>query len=209
MDREDGARERRSGVLDRARRLSLIALLLLCAAGGCGQRRSAADAATSSLDGSQSAACHGDSDCHGPGVRCFGPNDTNCGIPPRQPCADDAQCPAGERCHSVEDECSADRVGSMCGPPCGAGGPACDPGFVCSASGSCRPRPCDDPDMPFACRAPQRCDATTIDPSGPAYNITHGCVDIHCQTAATCPAGSDCVNGRCQAGPGECEPPAP
>jgi hypothetical protein len=166
------------------------------------------DAATES-DGSPTfGPCRGQADCASSSDFCYGPNESNCGIPPREECENDGSCGGtGELCHSIDDSCSEDGVGSTCGTACDPVTSPCGSGFVCDATGHCRPPVCGEGG--FTCPISERCDPASIDTSGPAHAITDGCVAVHCATDATCPATTRCVNGRCQDGLGTCEPPAP
>jgi hypothetical protein len=151
--------------------------------------------------------CRDQVDCDSSSDQCYGPNDTNCGIPPHEECDSDPSCGGkGQVCHSIDDSCSDDGVGSACGPRCDLVPSACETNFTCDESGHCRPPVCGSG---FACAISERCDPASIDTSAPAYSITHGCVADHCATDATCPATTRCVNGRCQDGLGRCSPPAP
>jgi hypothetical protein len=152
--------------------------------------------------------CRTQTDCSGGGDICYGPNDTMCGIPPRQDCDDDSGCGGkGQVCHAIADNCSVDRIGSVCGPPCG-GVTGCDDGFTCDATGHCRASTCGAA-AGFACPPSQTCDPSSIDPNAAAHALSHGCVSIACSADAECPADTRCVNDRCQDDFGVCSPPVP
>ena len=146
--------------------------------------------------------CRRQTDCDD-GLGCAGPNDPRaCGIGPQEGCARDTDCAPPTVCHAIGDICSADRVGSECGPPCSD--TTCAAGTVCGAGGACEVIACGD-DAPCApnqdCIAPQGDDV-------PVHARTGGCVDHACAGDADC-AGvgrepTVCVNGICQRGPGEC-----
>jgi hypothetical protein len=142
--------------------------------------------------------CSNDGQCR-PDLYCRGPNDPPvCGIGPRQQCVSDADC-GDSVCHAVADACSADGIGSECGPACTG---VCADGFRCNAVGACEAIPCD---VDFSCQAHQRCDAASISASAPVYDRTHGCVDIACDGHHDdCPTGTVCVNDVCQQGDGVC-----
>ncbi len=121
-----------------------------------------------------------------------------CGIPPQQQCATSTDCPSGEVCHAIYDNCSPTGTGSLCGPKCGA----CNTGFRCNAMGACEPLPCN---QGYICASYQRCDPPPSPPTGPVYDQTQGCVSITCAADANCPAGLFCVNSICQTAPGTCK----
>lgn len=146
-----------------------------------------------------------DSSVCGPAEGCVGPEDINCGIPPQEQCASNADCPGGAVCHSISDSCSPDHVGSQCGAACSQDS-ECG-GFACGPGGSCAPVACDEPG--FECLPSQTCDPGSIDPNAPPSERTNGCQTIPCQSDGMCPASTVCVNGYCQTGLGVCMPPAP
>jgi hypothetical protein len=160
----------------------------------------------SAPDAAGATTCRSQDDCTGTGLSCLGPNETNCGIPPREQCADDQGCGADQRCHALADACSADGVGSTCSPPCTPGDEGCGEGFTCDPDGVCQAVLCD---QGFACRASERCDPSSIAPDAPAYDRDHGCQSIPCENDDPCPTGTLCVNGICQDGLGTCTAPAP
>jgi len=154
-------------------------------------------------------ACRTQTDCASGSDICYGPNDPMCGTPPREECNDDSGCGKGQVCHSIEDSCSPDGIGSQCSFPCiNTGAPQCDLGFACDGTGHCRAQPCGGKGG-FTCPVSQACDPTTIDTGLPAHAQTHGCVVAACTTDATCPTDTRCVNGRCQDSFGACSPPVP
>lgn len=138
------------------------------------------------------------------GFYCAGPNDRPvCGVPPRESCDGDTQCPGG-RCHSISDSCSPDGVGSECRPPCTVA--SCGAGFRCNPGGACEPVPCDEG---FTCPTYLRCDPAVAHRPEPAHALSTGCVEIPCASDAACPAGTACVNARCQDGSGSCKEDIP
>src|SRR5690349_1563761 len=73
---------------------------------------------------------------------CAGADDPPvCGIAPREGCRDDTDCP-GQRCHAIDDSCSADGIGSECRDACTTDG-ECGASFHC-ASGACTANSCGD-----------------------------------------------------------------
>jgi hypothetical protein len=159
----------------------------------------AAVALLAGSSGCSGSSCRSSKECAGD-LYCAGPNDPPaCGIPPRQLCATDADCSAGDVCHAIQDPCSPDGVGSECRPPCTA--VSCGEGFRCNAAGACEPLPCDEG---FSCPSHQKCDAAAAHGSGPVFDRAHGCVNISCSADSGCPSGKACVNGICQDGPGTC-----
>jgi hypothetical protein len=180
----------------------------LGACGDDGDGPAAPDAATpdaAAPDAMGDTTCRGPDDCTGSGLSCVGPNETNCGIPPREECVDDNGCGAYQRCHTVADACSPDGVGATCGPECTPGDTSCGEGFACE-QGACRAVLCD---QGFACRASERCDPSSVVPTAPIADRDHGCQSITCAGDEACPTGTFCVNGICQDGLGACMPPAP
>ena len=146
--------------------------------------------------------CRNDAQCReqNNAFYCAAPNDPNvCGIPPQEFCAVDGECGEGSRCHSVQDSCSPDGVGSDCGQPCGEE-LGCGDNFVCD-EGACRPRRCD---QGGTCLDVQVCDPETIDPAAPAYDQTNGCVFVACQSDGDCGESLFCVKGICQQSLGVC-----
>ncbi len=66
------------------------------------------------LGGGNGDSCRSNDDC-GSDLYCFGPNRPNvCGIPPREFCASNADCPMGDVCQAIFDSCSQDGLGSEC-----------------------------------------------------------------------------------------------
>lgn len=153
----------------------------------------------SSCEG-EGASCRSHDDC-GSDLFCYGPNRPNvCGIPPREQCWKDADCPMGTLCHTVFDHCSPDGIGSECKPPCTVD--SCGPDFRCNASGACEPIPCDEG---FTCPDRQTCDAMLAhDATLPVHARTSGCVNITCNADGACPTGKFCVEGYCQDELGTC-----
>jgi hypothetical protein len=149
--------------------------------------------------GSDGASCSENAECSD-GYYCRGPNHPNaCGIPPREICASDTDCPMGTVCHAVYDSCSPDNLGSECFPPCTTS--SCGPGFRCNATGACETIPCDEG---FTCPERQKCDPAVAHASVPMFSKTNGCVDITCSNDSACPTGKVCVTGFCQDGAGAC-----
>jgi hypothetical protein len=151
-------------------------------------------------------ACLGPNDC-ADGLSCVGPEERLCGVRPQEECEFARDC-VGEfganlRCHAQPDPCSPDGIGSACAEACEGAG--CEVGFVCQ-NGSCVPQRCNDG---FQCSPTEECDASSIDGSGPAHAVTHGCVPIACTSDEPCPEDAVCVNGRCQTGAGTCSLPPP
>jgi hypothetical protein len=182
----------------------LCCLFLACAIMACDSSDpgTVPDAALDAAD----EGCRDSTECTG-STFCVGPNDVNCGIPPREECQIDQDCAApGDVCHAIADSCSGDGVGSFCGPPC-TQPDECGAGFTCDAQGACRPIACDAAE--FECRPSEICDPSSVDPGAPVPEITHGCVNIQCADDAPCPGATVCVNGYCQDGPGVCSLPAP
>lgn len=132
---------------------------------------------------------------------CRGPNQpTVCGVPPRDFCASDPDCPMGTVCHAIFDGCSTDAIGSECNQPCTANN--CNTGFRCNAGGACEPIPCDEG---FTCPSWQKCDPTIAhDLSVPVHARATGCVNMTCTDDKACPSGKLCVTGYCQEGLGVC-----
>ena len=154
--------------------------------------------AVGSCAGGAGSGCYTQTDCAS-ALYCVGPNDPHgCGIPPRQQCATDSDCPAGLLCHAIADFCSPSGVGSECRVKCGA----CDSGFRCNATGACEAIPCDES---YRCPAYQRCDSAAAHRMGPVYDRTQGCVNILCTADAMCTTGQSCVSGSCQDSPGTCQ----
>jgi hypothetical protein len=152
------------------------------------------------LGGGDGDACRTDDDCSGD-LYCRGPNQPNvCGVPPRELCVTDMDCPMGTLCHSIWDGCSTDAIGSECKPPCTADN--CGPDFRCNANGACEPIPCDEG---FSCPERQTCNAMIAhDMTLPMHARSSGCVNIMCSDDQACPAGKVCVTGYCQDGQGSC-----
>lgn len=144
--------------------------------------------------------CRVNDDCRDD-LYCRGPNQPNvCGIPPRELCASDADCPMGAVCHAVLDSCSPDGIGSECLAPCTAN--SCGADFRCNAEGACEPIPCDEG---FTCPDRQKCDSMVAhDPTLPTHARSTGCVNITCSADSECPTGKFCVEGYCQDGRGTC-----
>jgi hypothetical protein len=150
--------------------------------------------------GDVGSSCHTGADC-AQGLGCAGPDDGPvCGIGPMQQCASDNDCP-GARCHAVFDACSADGIGSMCGPACTSDA-QCGTGFACP-SGACVAVLCN---AGATCAARQVCDPSRITAQTPIYDRTSGCFDVACTADADC-GSRPCVNGICQDGLGQCEKP--
>lgn len=151
-------------------------------------------------DGGVDAPCHATTECAA-GLGCAGPNDPQvCGIPPREPCADDAQC-AGARCHVIADPCSPDGFGSECRSACGTD-PDCGAGFRCDA-GACAAVRCD---AGATCAGREVCDPSRITATTPTHDRTDGCYPVACTSDAGC-GDRTCVNGACQDSIGTCEEP--
>lgn len=152
------------------------------------------------LGGGSGDSCRSNDDC-GSDLYCFGPNRPNvCGIPPREFCASNADCPMGDVCQAIFDSCSQDGLGSECNVPCNAN--SCGMGFRCNAGGACEPIPCDEG---FTCPDRQKCDsALAHDMTLPVHARTNGCVNIDCMADSGCPTGKFCVDGYCQDGLGTC-----
>lgn len=152
-----------------------------------------------SCTGGDGDSCITNDDCKS-GYYCRGPNQANaCGIPPREQCASDTDCPMGTVCHAIVDSCSEDGVGSECLPACM--GNSCGPGFRCNAGGACEPVPCDEG---FTCPTHQKCDSAVAHAAGPMASRTNGCVNITCSDDNACPSGKVCVTGFCQDAEGSC-----
>lgn len=158
-----------------------------------------------SVSGEVGDACHQSDECQA-GLSCIGANFwLGCGIPPRELCAQDSDCPMGTVCHAIKDSCSHDGWGSECAPPCPMN--SCPPGLRCGPNGACEPIPCNDG---YTCPARQQCDPTLAYPPLPVASRANGCIDIPCVNDTDCPAGKPCVNQICQDGLGHCaEPPPP
>lgn len=152
------------------------------------------------LGGGNGDSCRSNDDC-GSDLYCFGPNRSNvCGIPPRELCASNADCPMGTVCQIIFDSCSQDGFGSECLPPCTVN--SCAMGSRCNAGGACEPIPCDEG---FTCPDRQECDsALAHDMTLPVHARSNGCVNIDCTADIGCPTGKFCVNSYCQDGLGAC-----
>jgi hypothetical protein len=145
--------------------------------------------------------CRGAGDCDSD-LFCADSDDPPvCGIGPREECSDDTQC-AGARCHAVADSCSADGIGSMCGPACVGDSECGGAGFRCDA-GACVVVLCN---AGFACVPQQVCDPARIAATTPVYDRHHGCFAVPCANDGEC-SGRLCVNGTCQDAPGTCSEP--
>lgn len=145
--------------------------------------------------------CSTSAECTVEGEGCFGPNEPQaCGIPPAEECVSDAECPAAV-CHAMVDSCSADGIGSRCGPACTPG--SCGGSLRCGAGGACEAIACDDG---LACPVHQDCDPGRIAADAVVHDKHHGCFNVQCGPQ-TCGAGFFCVNSVCQQGPGQCEEP--
>lgn len=159
--------------------------------------------AVTACGGGDGASCRTRTEC-ATGYVCAGANDRRvCGIPPREACADNTRC-GGEICHAISDPCSPDGIGSECRAACTA--ISCGPGFRCNVQTSCEPIPCDEG---ATCPSHQRCDLAVAHAAGPVHARASGCVDIACTSDASCPAGTWCVNLRCQDGLGSCRKDEP
>lgn len=156
--------------------------------------------------GGSTGGCRASSECP-EGEGCVGPEDSFCGVPPQEECLSNAECGAGNVCHSMADGCSPDGVGSRCGAPCTQDSECGDAKFVCGPGGSCAPAACDQTGA--ECLSSQTCDTGSIDPNAAPADRSNGCEKITCASDATCPSGGACVNGYCQTGLGACMPPAP
>ena len=171
-----------------------LSTLLLLASGfaACGD-----DGVSLGLEGDP---CRDSSACSGALV-CDGPDEPQaCGVAPEEECADDADClTAGTVCHAIADSCSADGVGSRCGPVCTAD--SCDVGFRCNAGGACEAIPCDEG---TACDPWETCDPTFSGDTA-VFSRTAGCRTIECSADAECPDSAVCVNLICQSGTGSCQ----
>lgn len=149
-------------------------------------------------------ACRLGAECQ-PDLACIGVNESvGCGIPPRELCALDTDCPMGTVCHAIVDSCSSDGLGSLCAPPCPM--TSCESGLRCGPNGACEPIPCNDG---FTCPARQQCDPSLAYPPLPVASRASGCIDIPCVSDNDCPAGKPCVNQTCQDGLGQCREPPP
>jgi hypothetical protein len=195
--------------------LWMVALSCALGASACGDDGGGSADAAPALDAAADAAapdatsevtCRSASDCTDGTLLCQGPNEPNCGIPPREECSRDQDCGPDQRCHAVADACSADGVGSQCAPACTPGDATCPPGFTCGAEGTCEAVLCD---QGFACRDSETCDPTTADPTAPVADRHHGCASVACQDDTPCPGDTVCVNGICQDALGTCTAPAP
>jgi hypothetical protein len=151
------------------------------------------------LGGDVGDSCRTKDDCDSD-LYCRGPNQPNvCGIPPRERCASDTDCPMGTVCHAVYDGCSPDGIGSECMPPCTA--MSCGTDFRCNVGGACEPTPCNEG---FTCPDWQKCDPVAAHAMGPIHARTFGCVNITCSDDSVCPTGKVCVTEYCQNGAGSC-----
>jgi len=151
------------------------------------------------LGGGNGDECRSEADCDSD-LYCFGPNRPNvCGIPPREDCSADTDCPMGAVCHAIYDACSSDGIGSECKPLCTVDN--CGPDFRCNAMGACEPLPCDEG---FTCPDRQTCDPAVAHASVAMHARSTGCVNIVCTTDSACPSGKFCVTGTCQDGLGTC-----
>lgn len=152
------------------------------------------------LGGGNGDSCRSNDDC-GTDLYCFGPNRPNvCGVPPREQCAADTDCPMGTVCQIIFDSCSQDGLGSECMPPCTAN--TCGTELRCNAGGACESIPCDEG---FTCPDRQKCNAALAhDMTLPVHARTNGCVNIDCMADSECPTGKFCVNSYCQDGLGAC-----
>lgn len=164
----------------------LAAALLLLAAPSCD------DPGQSSDDAGQSSGCTERDGCADPLEICIGPDEPLCGVEFEDACFGHDDCGEDGRCHAIAATCSDDGLSAECGPPCEPG--AISGAFRCDADGAWAPLPCDEG---YACGAYARCN--------PA-RAAHGCEPISCGSSTPCEVGV-CVNGRCQSGPGRCQPP--
>lgn len=156
------------------------------------------------LTGEPGDACRQGAECQ-PDLVCLGVNySVGCGIPPRELCALDTDCPMGNVCHAILDSCSSDGLGSLCAPPCPM--TTCESGLRCGPNGACEPIPCNDG---FTCPARQQCDPSLAYPPLPVASRASGCIDIPCVGDNDCPTGKPCVNQTCQDGLGQCQEPPP
>jgi hypothetical protein len=146
--------------------------------------------------GANTDTCHAASDCGFDGC-CVGPEDPPplCGDGAEH-CGSDQDCPSGERCHSILDDC---RFTSMCGAPCPA--TSCGSNFVCNADQACQPIPCDQGSI---CPSYQHCDPGATIASGPIPMESDGCIDVICTSDGDCASSETCVNGYCQTSIGAC-----
>lgn len=171
----------------------LAALLLV---GGLGF-----DGCSDELDDGQ---CRSTADCSGD-QECATPNAPQvCGIPPREECATNDDCP-GTACHAIADTCSPDGVGSECRATC-LTDTECGGNFRCNTTDStCEPLPCDEG---YTCPDYQVCDTSIFTDATPVHARHHGCVDITCAADADCiDAAPFCVNSVCRVGLGACQTP--
>ena len=168
--------------------MRLLVLLVLASCGGSGN--------------GVNSPCASRDDCN-EGLGCMGPNDRQaCGIPPREECMTDAQCTGGDRCHAINDACSADGVGSECKLACTGDG-ACGVGFRCD-NGACVAIACD---AGFTCPQRQTCTPSMITTALPVHARHHACFDVSCTDDDGCGGRFSCVNGICQDGAGTCQEP--
>jgi hypothetical protein len=150
--------------------------------------------------------CRSRADCAGGQLLCVGPEERACGLASREECEFNSDCVdmLDGRCHATADACSPDGIGSLCEEgPCTP--TSCGVGFICQ-NGGCVPQRCNEG---FACLPFEECDPRSIDDTGPAHALTHGCVPIACTTDEACPEPAVCVNDRCQTGLGTCSLPPP
>lgn len=174
--------------------ITVVALLVACGGGRGGGG-----------NGGVGDECSTSNDCNDE-LGCSGPNDGPvCGIPPREGCGSDLDCNPGgsDRCHAIEDPCSADGIGSECRPLCTIDGD-CGGGFRCDA-GACVALACDAGF--FTCQAREDCDPSRIAPGTPVFNRHHGCFAVNCANDDECDAQFFCVNGTCQDDVGVCAEP--
>jgi len=138
--------------------------------------------------------CRSDADCSDPAGRCWAVGDTSpfyaSGICAHD-CTSDPDCGQGQVCVVFNQtfECG------QCQPACSAD--SCHPWEHCAADGHCRPASCEGEG--YAC--PEQ---ATCAPASRQADV-HGCVIPHCTADTDCGCGA-CVLGRCQDGPGRCEP---
>jgi hypothetical protein len=153
-------------------------------------------------NGGIGADCHSTDDCT-VSLECAGADDPPvCGVAPREGCADDSNCP-GQRCHAIEDGCSADGIGSECRDACTTDPECGGAGFRCDA-GACVAVTCENDQ--FQCAPREVCDPSRITASTPVFDRTHACFPVTCAIDGDC-NGRVCVNGTCQDDLGTCVKP--
>jgi len=144
--------------------------------------------------------CRGNDDCAGDLV-CLDADPRNtCGVPPREGCVSSAECAMGAVCHAIADSCSADDVGSECGPPCSADAD-CGTSFRCGPDGACAALTCAEG---YACLAVEDCDEASLPSDTPVHGRDHRCQKVACSDDSVCPGSGVCVNDICQSSAGLC-----